>query len=116
MVKNVLVGATQLDVAYNKVSLRTKFGRFSSVMTVVITKRLCEKGDSGAYNQVEIQDFCFSVSLIFMKIGYTKPLKMEILFFHCPRFLPGLWILKIHTHKKNKDNSRKAWSYNFKFS
>lgn len=61
MVKNVLVGATQLDVAYNKVSLRTKFGRFSSVMNVVIAKRLHEKEDSGAYNQFEIQDFCFSI-------------------------------------------------------
>lgn len=53
---------TKLDVTYNQVTLLKKFGRFSSMMTVVITKQTSENEVSGARDQTEIQNFLFSLS------------------------------------------------------
>ena len=62
MAKNVLVVATQLDVTYSKVSLWTKFPRFSSMMVVEITKRPREKEVSRAWDQAKIQILVFTPS------------------------------------------------------
>ena len=62
MAKNVLVVATQLDVTYSKTSLWAKFGRFSSIMVVVITKKPCEKEFSRAWDQAKIQILVFTPS------------------------------------------------------
>ena len=40
-------------------------------------------------------------------MGPDKPLKMKISYFYCLRFLPGLWILKIHEKNKTKQKQIK---------
>ena len=98
MAKSVLVGATQLDLTYNKVSLWTRFGRFSSMMTVVITKKPREKEISGAWDQVKIQNICFHSIMCanFYENRTCQTFKIHIYCFYRSRFLPGLWILRMH--------------------